>query len=162
MNALTTWWLARARRERRALLVGGVVLAVLLFWALAWKPLADARSALLEGNARLAMDLQGMRTLAASASPVAVGESAARDRAGQSLLALADAGLRETGLAGGLVRIEPAGTGRVRLRLESVAFDPLADWLQALRRQYGVRVAELAVTRTDTGRVDANLLIEDP
>lgn len=134
----------------------------MLFWAFAWKPLADARSALVEGNARLAADLAGMRALAARAGPAVAGEAAARDRAGQSLLALADAGLRESGLAGGLARIEPAGSGRVRLRLEAVAFDPLADWLQGLRQQHGIRIAELAVTRTDAGRVDANLLIEDP
>lgn len=162
MNAVPAWWRARARRERIALLAGALVLAILLTWAFVWKPLADARHALREGNQRLAADLQGMRALAARAAPTVAGEDAARDRAGQSLLALADAGLRESGLAGGLVRIEPAGSGRVRLRLESVAFDPLADWLQSLRRRYGVRVAEFAVTRTDAGRVDANLLIEDP
>lgn len=162
MNALTSWWRARADRERHALVAGAVVLAAMLVWAFAWKPLADARSALVAGNARLAADLSGMRAMAARAGSLAAGDAVARDRAGQSLLALADAGLRETGLAGGLARIEPAGSGRVRLRLEAIAFDPLADWLQRLHQHYGIRIAELAVTRTDAGRVDANLLIEDP
>lgn len=162
MNALSAWWQGRTPRERRTVLAGAVLLALMLAGALAWKPLADARQSLAEGNARLAADLSAMRALAARAGPAPSGEAMARDRAGQSLLALADAGLRETGLAGGLARIEPAGSGRVRLRLEAIAFDPLADWLQQLRGRHGIRVAELAVTRTDAGRVDANLLIEDP
>jgi general secretion pathway protein M len=163
MNALGTWWRGREPRERAVLAIGLVAVVAMLLWAFAWKPLDDRRDAMIESNARLAADLAAMRELAARAGATAVDGDAARERAGQSLLALADAGLREAGLAASLRRIEPAGEGRVRLRLEAVAFDPLAAWLEQLSQRHGVRVAEVAATRTDyAGQVDVQLIIEDP
>lgn len=163
MSALRTWWQQREARERRVLLVGGLLVVAMLLWALVWKPLGDHRASLADGNQRLAADLALMRASASALQARSNGEDAARARAGRSLLALADAGVREAGLAGSLRRIEPAGEGRVRLHLESVPFDPIADWLQRLAREQGVRVAELSATRTEyVGQVDLQLLIEDP
>jgi general secretion pathway protein M len=91
------------------------------------------------------------------------GDDVSRARAGQSLLALADAGVREIGLGGSLKRIEPAGEGRVRLRLEAAAFDSLVEWLETLSARHGVAIAELAATRTGhAGQVDVQLVLEDP
>ncbi len=164
MSALRAWWQGRQTRERRVLALGAALTVLMLLWALVWKPLVDHRVALSEGNQRLAADLALMR---ASADELRgrqpAGEDAGRNRAGRSLLALADAGIREIGLAGSLRRIEPAGEGRVRLRLEAVPFDPIAQWLERLASEQGVRVAELSATRTEyAGQVDLQLLIEDP
>lgn len=163
MNAINAWWRGREPRERIVLALGIVAVAAMLLWAFAWKPLDERRDAMIESNARLAADLASMRALAARAGTAGGSGDAARERAGQSLLALADAGLREAGLGASLRRIEPAGDGRVRLRLEAVAFDPLAAWLEQLARRHGVLVAEIAATRTDyAGQVDVQLVIEDP
>jgi general secretion pathway protein M len=157
------WWQGREPRERRVLAIGAVLVAVMLAWALVWKPLQDSRAALVEGNARLAADLAGMRAAAVRLQGSATPADAARARAGQSLLALADAGVREIGLGGSLKRIEPDGERRVRLRLEAVPFDPLAGWLQRLDREHGIVVAELAANATDyVGQVDVQLVLEDP
>lgn len=162
MNA-PAWWQGREPRERRVLAIGAIVVAVMLIWALLWKPLQDSRSALVEGNARLAADLAGMRAAATRLQGTAAPADAARARAGQSLLALADAGVREIGLGGSLKRIEPDGERRVRLRLEAVPFDPLAGWLQRLDREHGIVVAELAANATEyVGQVDVQLVLEDP
>ena len=163
MSALRMWWQAREARERRVLAIGAVVAVVMLLWALVWKPLQDQRIALAEGNQRLAADLALMRAAAGELGERQLGEDADRSRAGRSLLALADAGIREIGLAGSLRRIEPSGDGRVRLRLESVPFDPIAEWLERRARAPGVGTAELTATRTQNpGRVGQQMLIEDP
>lgn len=163
MSGLTTWWQSRDARERRVLTTGAVVVGLMLLWAFAWKPLDDARHALIESNARLSGDLATMRVAAADLGGRPADGDAARARAGRSLLAMADAGIREIGLHGGLKRIEPDGDGRVRLRLEGIAFDPLAGWLEALAADHGVRVSELAATRTAyAGQVDVQLVLEDP
>ncbi|MFB9066598.1 type II secretion system protein GspM [Pseudofulvimonas gallinarii] len=162
MNPLRTWWQAREARERRILLVGGLLTAVMLGWALLYKPLADARRSLAEGNQRLAADLVTMRADAARLAGGGI-EDGTRERAGRSLLALVDAGIRDIGLSAGLKRIEPAGEGRVRLRLEAVPFDPLATWLETLAQRHGIVVAEMAATATEyVGQVDIQLVLREP
>lgn len=163
MEALRIWWQAREPRERRVLGIGAVLGLLMLGWALLYKPMADARASLAEGNARLAADLEAMRTYAARLGSSAAGGDAVRERAGRSLLALVDAGIRDIGLAAGLRRIEPAGEGRVRLRLEAVPFDPLAAWLETLAQRHGIVVAELSATATEYfGQVDIQLVLREP
>lgn len=163
MSALRAWWSGRDAREQRVLAVGVLLTAAMLLWALAWKPLVDQRASLREGNARLAADLAMMRAAAAELQGTAIAGDAVRARAGQSLLALADAGVRGIGLGAALQRIEPDGERRVRLRLDGAAFDPLAGWLQGLQREHGIRVAELAATRIEyAGHADVQLVLEEP
>lgn len=162
MSAVTSWWHGREARERQVLTIGAVAVAAMLLWALVWKPLSDARSALIESNDRLAVELSTMRAGAAQLSGAQRGDDVARARAGRSLLALADAGVREIGLGAGLKRIEPDGEQRVRLRLEAVPFDPLIGWLETLTVQQGIRIAEMAATGTEYhGQVDVQLVLED-
>lgn len=162
MSALRTWWNAREQRERQVLAIGALVAVLMLGWALLYKPLTDARASLVQGNQRLAADLVSMRANAARLRGGAVDGDAARERAGRSLLALVDAGIRDIGLGAGLRRIEPAGDGRVRLRLEAVPFDPLAGWLENLARRHGVVVAEMAATATEyVGQVDIQLVLQE-
>lgn len=163
MTAIAGWWQARDARERRVLSIGAIAMGAMLLWAFVWKPLDDARAALAESNGRLAADVASMRIAVAELRGRDTGDDSARDRGGRSLLAIADAGIREIGLGGSLKRIEPAGEGRVRIRLEAVAFDPLAAWLERMSVEQGIRVAEMAATRTDyTGQVDVQLVLEDP
>lgn len=162
MSRFAAWWRGREARERRVLSIGALLVAAMLLWAFAFKPLSEARAALAEGNGRLAADLAAMRAGAAELRGAASGDDAARARAGQSLLALADGGVRAIGLGNGLKRIEPAGDGRVRLRLEAVPFDPLAGWLETLALEQGITVAEMAVTRTEyAGQVDVQLVLQE-
>lgn len=159
------WWQGREPRERRVLVAGAAVCLLLLGWVFLYRPLVDARAALVQGNVRLAADLAQMRQIArdhqGSQGSQPGGRSAAA-RAGQSLLALVDGGLRELGLGASLRRIEPAGEGRVRVRLESVPFDPLVSWLETLEAGQGVRLAEITASRTAyAGQVDVQMLIEE-
>lgn len=163
MSMLRTWWLAREPRERRVLAIGALAVLLMLGWALLYKPLADSRRSLEQGNQRLAGDLVSMRADAARLRSGAIGDDAGRERAGRSLLALVDAGIRDIGLSAGLKRIEPAGDGRVRLRLEAVPFDPLAGWLETLAQRHGIVVAEMAATATEyVGQVDIQLVLREP
>ncbi|MCK9489837.1 MAG: type II secretion system protein M [Xanthomonadales bacterium] len=163
-NSLQAWWQARQPRERRVLAAGAVLCLLLLAWVFVHKPMVDARAALVQGNARLAADLGQMRQIAARHQGQAGQRSVSnRSRAGQSLLAVVDGGLRELGLGPSLRRIEPAGEGRVRVRLDAVPFDTLVAWLETLAAEQGVRLAEMAASRAEyAGQVDIQMLIEEP
>lgn len=156
-------WQRLGARDRAVLIGGGALVALLLAWSFVWYPLARSRDALAASTAQAEADLAWMRGVAPELSALRAGGAATGlDRAGRSLLALADGTAREAGLGGALVRIEPAGAGRVNLWFERVPFDALAGWLESLSRQYGVAVDELQVERAlDTGTVDARIGVVD-
>lgn len=157
------WWQERQPRERRILAAGAAVCLLMLAWVFVHKPLVDARTALVQGNARLAADLAQMRQIAhLHQGDAPGGSSASAPRGGQSLLAVVDGGLRDLGLGPSLRRIEPAGEGRVRVRLEAVPFDPLVTWLETLAAGPGIDLAEIAASRTEyAGQVDVQMLIQE-
>lgn len=87
---------------------------------------------------------------------------AGAQRAGKSLLALADATARSGGLGDALRRVEPAGARTVKLAFESARFDVLVAWIEALATSYGVEAVELSVDRADgVGFVNARVTLQD-
>lgn len=160
---MNSWWRRQSARDRTVLAVGVTVVGLLLAWAWLWYPLAQSRAALAAEAAQAEADLLWLRSVAPELQRLrASGTATGLDRGGRSLLALADGTARDAGLGGSLVRIEPAGAGRVNLWFERVPFDALATWLETLRRQYGVGVDELVVERApDTGTVDARIGVLD-
>lgn len=159
MNA---WWQAQSARDRRILAIGGVLAALLLGYALLWLPLERSRDAWRARASAADASLQWMRVAAErlrEAAPAA--PALARD--GRSLLAVVDSGVREAGLGGALLRVEPVSAGQVRVYFQQAGFDALMDWLQSLGSSHGVRVIELSVQRSaGVGLVDARLALESP
>ncbi len=159
---MSGWWQAQSARDRRILLVGGVLAVLLLGYALLWLPLQRdteewrARAAAAEAN------LIWMRTAAEQLRGIAPAPATA-PADGRSLLAVVDAGVREAGLGGALLRVEPVNAGQVRVYFQQAGFDALADWLQSVGNSHGVRVVELSAQRSaGVGLVDARLTLEAP
>lgn len=158
------WWLNLASRERRTLVIGGVSLAVILFYFLLWQPLH-------QDNAQLARDVeQGEALLHWTRSTVAeiraLGGGEQMDVGAdseQALFALADSHAREAGLGDVLQRVEPSGEGGARVAFQQVGFDELMHWVGSLQHQYGVRIGLLTLQQSELdGRVDAQLVLELP
>lgn len=161
MNA---WWSALAERDRRVLLIGSVVVAAALFWALWFDPLLVARRSLADSVRQGEADLVYMHAASQRLAALQSGGSATVfDRGGRSLLALADASAREAQLANALKRIEPVSSGRVSVWLEAASFDAMAAWLEQLHTRFGVRVEEFSIARAaGVGQVDARVVLVDP
>jgi general secretion pathway protein M len=88
--------------------------------------------------------------------------SARGDRAGKSLLALADATAREAGLGEAIRHVEPAGARNVKVSFEGANFDALAQWMETLAGGYGVEATELSADRADgAGLVNARVTLQD-
>jgi general secretion pathway protein M len=160
---IAAWWNGLAAQERRVLVVGGFVAALLLGWALLWHPLAQRRAELERDLERQHGDLAFVRAGATEiARRRATGAQAGGQRAGKSLLALADATARNGGLGDALKRVEPAGAKTVKVAFESARFDALAAWMEALADRYGVEAIELSVDRADgIGIVNARVTLQD-
>ena len=85
------------------------------------------------------------------------------DRAGRSLLAVADSSAREARLGNAIKRIEPVAAGRVTVWLEAADFDQIAAWLEQLETRYRIQVDEFSFQRTPVvGTVDARIGLLDP
>ena len=160
---IRAWWNAQSARDRRVLLVGGSVVAILLVWALLWIPLSRARASLSAQVTQQRADLAWMRQSLAQARELrSQGARGNVARQGKSLLALADATARADGLGDALKRVEPTGAASVRVSFEIVDFDALSNWMEAVARDYGVSVTDLSVDKSQgLGLVNARVTLQD-
>lgn len=158
MNALRDWWLSRAPRDRWV--YGGVaalVVLVVVYLAVV-EPLQMRRDQLERGVASQRELLSWMHTVVVPAR----GNLRAPARSGnQSLFATVDRSARSTVLAGAVQRVQPEGTGAVRVWLENAPFDATVRWVAQLEREHGITVSALSVEPTEgAGLVTVRLTLE--
>ena len=147
---MKAWLAERSPRDRAVLLGGGALVLVMLAWAYVWHPLAESRARLEARVAAAEADLAWMRGAGAEVQRLrATAGGAGLDRAGRSLLALADTSARDAGLGPSLTRVEPVNETRVNVWFERASFDTVATWLETLAQTYGIAVDELSADRVE-------------
>lgn len=153
---MKTLWQRLARREQWALAGAGLAL---LLYAGGFGVLAPLKSAVASQQrqvASLSADLLEVRQLAGALN-AARGQRRNQTGAAQ-LPQLLDQSLRSNGLRMG--GYQPAADGEVSLRLDSVDFDALLQWLYELEFQHGVEVRELSLSaRGEPGQVAVQLRV---
>lgn len=156
-------WQELSTRDRRTLSAGVVAIVLLLGWAFVWHPLAQRRIELGRQVEQSRRELAYVRAGAGGIERLrAAGTGSRADREGRSLLALADATARSGGLEAALKRVEPAGSGRVRVSFEFANFDALVEWVEALSRDFGVEATDFSADRADgVGLVNARVTLQD-
>ena len=156
---MIAWWQQLAARERAMLGWGGLLSVLLLGYALVWAPLQDSRVAWRERAMAADASLRWMQSTAQGLQGMTRAPVTAD---GRSLLARIDATARTSGLAGALLRVEPVTAQQVRAQFQSASFDALCDWLDALKRDQGVRLDEFSVRRSaGSGLVDARVTVSE-
>lgn len=160
---MVTWWNQLAARDRRVLLVGGIVVAIFLIWSFVWHPLATEQDRLNKQLDNTRRDLAFVRVAEVEVERLRnAGVRSRADRQGKSLLALADVSARGAGLEDVLKRLEPVGSNSVRASFEFASFDMLMAWIENLARDYGVQITDFSADRVDaTGLVNARVTLED-
>jgi general secretion pathway protein M len=160
---IAAWWNGLQARERNILAIGGIACAAMLAWAFVWHPLARARTDAHARVERARSDVAWMRSMTGAANELhAQGDRGHVERQGKSLLALADASARSSGLGGALKRVEPTGGNSVRVSFDVANFDMLVDWLSQLARDYGVRISDFSADKVEgTGLVNARVTLEE-
>lgn len=144
------------------MVLGGLIMAVFLFWLLIWRPLDASRQDIAERIERQAADLAWMQAAASQASRIQAQPAATGTRGNLSLLALAEQSARGAGLANGFRRGEPVGDDRVRISFEAVSFDQLLKWLALLEQRYAIAAVEFSVDRAGSpGLVDARVMLAE-
>jgi len=145
-------------RDRRTLIVGGVIAAI-LFLLVVILPLDHRVSHLKTQVARKQADLVWMRNAApeiAAAGPV-------RGNSGESLIVIVDQSARESGLGNSLAGSQPSGAGSLNVQLEKAPFDALVGWLARLSQQNGVQIESATIdTAGQPGTVNAARVLKSP
>jgi general secretion pathway protein M len=143
-----------SERDRRTLLIGGVIAALLLLYVVIQldSNVSSAHKRLLKKQTDLAWMRTAAPELAATTSHVGAN--------GQSLLVLVDSSARESGLASSLAGSDPAGPGGLSVRLQKAPFDSLIPWLARLSQQNGIRVDTASIESAGSpGLVNAALVL---
>jgi len=145
-------------RDRRILLIGGVIAAILFVLAVVL-PLDHSVSRLHSEVARKQADLVWMRNAApeiAAAGPV-------QSHSGESLIVIVDQSAHEAGLGGALAGSQPSGRASLSVELQKAPFDTLVAWLARLSQQNGVQIESATIDSAGPpGTVNASLVLKSP
>lgn len=152
------WFESLTPRERQALVFGGVALGLLLFFSVAWWPLARNNAKLVDDVAEDSRQLAWMQSAALEVRTLGTSRAGEGVKDSRTLIARVTAELRRDNIVASQVR--PEGEERLRLTLEGVPFTRLLQPLARLQSQYAVRVQEALVEPGGAqGVVDARLLL---
>lgn len=158
---MNEWFNQLSRRERTILAWGALVVLALLLYTLVSDPLeasVQEKRESAQAQARLLGTLQGVVS-----AYNGLGGSDGRAIQGRdaSLLTVIDQSAGLNGLKPAIKRLSPEGDDKVRVRLETAPFDPLARWLATLATDYGIRVDTITIRAGENpGQVDGNLVLQ--
>ena len=145
-------------RDRRTLLIGGIIAAILFVFVVIL-PLDRSVSNLHAEVAKKQADLVWMR----SAAPEIAAAGPVRSPSGESLIVIVDQSARESGLGGSLAGSQPSGRGSLSVQLEKAPFDALVGWLARLSQQDGVQIESATIDSAgQPGTVNASLILKSP
>jgi len=153
---LSEWYSSLKERERRTVLVGGVVAVGLLVVGGIWQLHAATSAAAARVETKRA-DLAWMQAVAPRL------QAMPRAPSNESLPLLVDRTARDAGLAQSLSGADPAGNGGLRVRFESASFDALVVWLARVQQERGLVIESASVDGTEAeGLVNASLVLRSP
>ncbi len=154
-------WFARLEpRERVTLSLGGGIAVIVLLYAILWLPverdLTDLRATVESRRATA----QWMKASAVEVMALRGVKSGGGRGNGRPLLTLVEQTAKRAGLGSALNRVEPQGSDRARVWLESASFDMMVGWLAQIQRDHGIQ-AERAVVdpQEKAGRLNSRLVL---
>lgn len=149
-----TWagfWDARTEREKNLLTWGGAVLGVVIAWSVLWAPAQDGRAHLRETLPAMQRQLAQMTAQANEAHRLSTAAQGVAPTGGALKDALT-ASLSDHGLVP--LQVELLGNA-VQIQLKNASFPVWTSWVDDVRRQFKVQVAEAHITALkDDGQVD--------
>jgi len=141
-------------RERRMVIVGGIVALILLILAVLM-PLQRSVGAATRRVDRERGDLAWLQSVAPQLG--ALRNSTPRPLR-ESLVVLVDQTARDAGIGKSLVGSQPSSNGALTVRLEQAPFDQMVTWLSNLGERYGVHAQSATIDADkNPGTVDATL-----
>lgn len=162
-DALRSWYLALAPRERRIVTGGGAVLFLIVIWLAIIAPWLGAKASLradVESDTQL---LAWMQHTTAEIRQLERTAPATAPQSNQSLFSIAEQTARSSPIGDHIKTFQPHGNDSVQVRLENAPFDGLISWLGRLQAQHRILVSDLGIQRADApGTVNADVTLKRP
>ena len=160
---MRNWFDALEPRERLAVAIGVLVVAVGLIYGLAWAPLDKKHEMLKTDVENWQRSIAALKPLRDSVATGDQSRSIPVIGSQQSPIIIVDQTLRSRGLDRYRQRSQPTANNGIRIDFENVAFDELVLWLGDLSDQYAMHVQAGSFgtnSRVGPGRINASLTLE--
>jgi general secretion pathway protein M len=129
-----------SERDRRMLLIGAVLIAVLLVYIV-----IQLDTSVSSAHKRINKKVEDLAWIQTAAPEIMASGPTGAVPNGESLLVIVDSSAREFGLGSALAGSEPSGQGALSVRLQKASFDSLITWLGRLAQQNGIRVDSASI-----------------
>ncbi|MHB1677367.1 MAG: type II secretion system protein M [Sulfuriferula sp.] len=154
-NSLNAFWQARNDREKKVLIVCGIILLAAFLYAYVWRPGEQARMRLREILPQLRAKVARMHEQANEIRMLR--KSAPTQDAKGSLKSEIEASALRHKLHDRISLLNIDNAGKAHLSLDAVSFEAWIRWLDALQRENHLRLeASHIQTLTDPGMVKVN------
>jgi len=150
MDALKKYWSGLQARERLILVCGGVVVALILFYALVWQPWHKAISEMEAKLPTMRSNLVWMRQQADTLANSGGGADKTYAGADQSLLSVVEQSAGRANVKSAIQQLVPSQNGsEVRVVLDGVNFNQWIRWIDDLFKRYGVNIKQATAERNE-------------
>jgi general secretion pathway protein M len=156
------WFNNLEPRERKIIVGGAVVVLLMSLYFLGWEPFIGKIDKLKKSNVENQRTLAWMQEKAKEIKLLQRnGAAAKKSLGGQSLLGLIDKTAKQNKLGPAIKRVQPEGTTKALVRMESASFNDMVRWLEQLQQRQGVVVVNSTIEKQDApGLVNARLILE--
>jgi general secretion pathway protein M len=155
---MSRWWNERTARERAIIALGASVLAAMLLFQGALKPLWALRASAEQSHAAAVAYLSDVEVAARAARTLKAAASTRSPLLDGGVRATAAATAQAAGLA--IARLQPLNDGAVEFWLEDASSPQVFSWLVALSETYGIVVVKADLRRgSSDGKVRANVAL---
>lgn len=156
------WWQNLDTRDQRTMTIAGVVIAILLFYAMVWIPLVDSKALKqlqVENNRQLLSWMTEKSELVKQYKHAKPGVAKADSK--RSLLSIVDSLAKQLGIRKSINRIDPDGPHGATIWIDDINFDSLITLLGNLDKRNYVKVKEAEFTKLDKpGTVRAKIVLQ--
>lgn len=151
--AVKAWWISLTERDQYVLSIGGVILAIYLFYQLIISPLNTATVI----KSRLYIDKkETLFWMEQQRIP-----SSQKMKLEGNLLSIFSTQLKKSSFAQFPFQLQQAGESRVQLTFNEVPYSDFLIWLKLLNEEYPMAITEFNVEKTKTpGVVKLKLIAE--
>ena len=159
---LRSWFYGLSQRDQTALKWMAIAISVFLLYFVLWTPAQNHLERNQAAREQAYKDLVWLKENQSRAIALASNNPArnsVQSLAGRSLLSVVSSSAQRFKV--NLQRFEPRGEERVNVSLDKVPFNQMMLWIKNLNDQFGIRVEQISVDRSDeSGRVSARLSFE--
>lgn len=160
MQNIQEWLASLEQRERRLVITGAVLAAIMILYLAIWSPLSSSVENLRVTTQEQETTLVWMRQAAQEVKKLR-GSGRTKPASGQSLLTLVDRTAKAGRLGPAVKRVQPDGEQKVRVWMEAASFDDVVRWLVLLETRHGIGIESTVFEVKDSpGRVDVRLVLE--